>query len=188
MRPLNVNARLFFQKHCILIAVLIALLVLALFMTLGVATKENRNEKVDWLAAIVAAAAALLSLNQHAIEHDRARRKLFSSYNKRYNKMNEGLNEILAQSKQSTSAELRTEQKDKLFDYFNLCAEEYLSYSDGYVDERVWKAWCNGLLYYVDTDHRICTLFQKETEPECANISYYGLCMDVIRKNTQKQR
>jgi hypothetical protein len=34
---------------------------------------------------------------------------------------------------------------------FNLCAEEYFFYLQGYIHPEVWKAWENGMKYFLDT-------------------------------------
>jgi hypothetical protein len=57
-----------------------------------------------------------------------------------------------------------------LFDYFNLCGEEYLFYSQGYVYPEVWKAWFNGMEFF-RPNPRIRQLWNEELKTG----SYYGL-------------
>lgn len=167
MRPFNVRSSLFFQKH----SITIAFVVLVVFVALGLFIKSDTS----WLPAVVAAAAAFLSLNQQKIDHDRARRELFSFYNGRYNTLNEDLNQIFAEGMKDTPAKLEPDQKYKLFDYFNLCAEEHLSYCDGYVDEIVWKAWGRGMKEFLK-DKRIESLLREEI----IKGSYYGFDIDAL--------
>jgi hypothetical protein len=67
---------------------------------------------------------------------------LFEKFNARYDKLNEKLNAII---RRPNATPLGTEQKDTLYDYFNLCAEEHLFYVSGYIDEEVWQAWLRGM-------------------------------------------
>jgi hypothetical protein len=67
---------------------------------------------------------------------------------------------------------------DALNDYFNLCSEEYLYYLKGFIYPEVWKAWCNGMEYFLQ-DKRIGDCWVKE-EKNAA--SYYGLTRSEIRK------
>ena len=52
--------------------------------------------------------------------------ELFTKFNKRYGRLNEKLNEIVNDSSQ---AELSKDQIDTLYEYFNLCGEEYFYFN-----------------------------------------------------------
>jgi hypothetical protein len=69
-------------------------------------------------------------------------KELFTDFNHRYDDLKTYLNAIrFAAPKGSLSAV----QKEHLFSYFNLCAEEYLFYKAGYIDRDVWKSWKRGM-------------------------------------------
>ncbi len=90
--------------------------------------------------------------------------ELFEKFNRRYDKMNDDLNKILEKS------ELNEVDRLKLYDYFNLCGEEYLYYSRGYIFNEVWEAWQNGMKYFLKNE-QIYKLWKEEKETN----SYYGL-------------
>jgi len=68
--------------------------------------------------------------------------ELFRSFNERYDRLNEELSRIAADD---AAAELSVDDANRLMDYFNLCAEEYLFYTAGYIDEQVWQSWARGM-------------------------------------------
>lgn len=81
--------------------------------------------------------------------------------------MNEKLNEIIDAS---SSDKLTADEIKTLFDYFNLCGEEYLFFKRGYIDPVAWRAWHNGMRFFYKNP-RINAVWLRELE---AN-SYYGL-------------
>lgn len=98
--------------------------------------------------------------------------KLFTQFNSRYQVLNEKLEDI---RRDPTKPEV--EVRKVLNEYFNLCAEEYLFYSEGRIHPAAWRAWCRGMLYYLDKDH-IRTRFEED----CKVDSFYGLTFDIIQK------
>lgn len=103
-------------------------------------------------------------------------KEIFVEFNRRYDALNEKLNQIKELDKSLEK------EKDTLYDYFNLCGEEYFFYKHGYIYPEVWKAWCNGIDYYLK-DKRIGNLWLQEEATE----SYYGLTRNEISKHiTQK--
>ncbi len=102
--------------------------------------------------------------------------KFYQEFNSRYDQLNEDMNRIRAGSKEEALSE-----KDKfiLFDYFNLCSEEYLYYMRGYIYPEVWKAWCNGIYYFLKNE-KIRKLWEDE-EKNAA--SYYGLTLEEIESH-----
>jgi len=91
---------------------------------------------------------------------------LFEKFNARYDKLNEKLNAIISRP---IGSPLAAENITTLYDYFNLCAEEYLYYEAGYIDEKVWQAWLRGMSYFA-ADESVHRLWDKEIESG----SYYG--------------
>ncbi len=37
-----------------------------------------------------------------------------------------------------------------LYDYFNLCAEEFLFQEADYIDEKVWQSWLRGMAHFAE--------------------------------------
>src|ERR1043165_2380128 len=97
-------------------------------------------------------------------------KELFVEFNKRYDDLNEKLNRILLAP---TADRLAAEETEVLFDYFNLCAEEFLFYKAGYIDEEVWQSWRKGMGIFGENE-RIRQLWEKELKTE----SYYGFKLD----------
>ncbi len=60
-----------------------------------------------------------------------------------------------------------------LYDYFNLCAEEYMYFNAGCIDSRVWLAWINGMRHFAG-DPEILEIWNQELESD----SYYGFSLD----------
>ena len=82
--------------------------------------------------------------NQDVLFH-----QLFRDFNSRYSKVNFSLQELLEKSKDESytlqnlndDADLR----DKMMDYFNICAEELYWKKKGRIPDDVWNAWKIGM-------------------------------------------
>jgi len=55
--------------------------------------------------------------------------------------LNEELNRM---AREDPTAPLTSDNLDCLFDYFNLCGEEFLFYRKGYIYPEVWQSLGNG--------------------------------------------
>lgn len=93
-------------------------------------------------------------------------KELFVEFNSRYDKLNDELNSILTGPQ---GGELSEKERDRVFSYFNLCAEEYFFYRAGYIDEFVWQSWCRGMSVFFNNP-RIRNLW----DTDCKADSYYG--------------
>lgn len=128
---------------------------------------------VDW-EVIVSAVVAILSfvyfVQKQKLEETRLFEQLFREFNQRYDCLNESLNHILSKD---PDEELTRVEIDVLYNYFNLCGEEYQFFEQGYIYPEVWKAWCNGMKIFC-SDPRIKELWLKEMQTG----SYYGLRLD----------
>ena len=96
-------------------------------------------------------------------------RSLFKEFNERYDKMNNAISDIADKGDEN----LEDDERKILVDYFNLCAEEYLYFSKGYIDPKVWTAWYNGMKENVLKYPRIKKFWRIESKTE----SYYGLSL-----------
>ncbi len=127
------------------------------------------QEKLDWKLTITLVASIISSIyfvEKQKLEQMEFFIKLFTECNKRYDMLNENLNEILQENQQK---ELSSGQVDLLYNYFNLCAEEYLFYKEGFIYPEVWRSWGNGMRVFFK-DKRIMEIWQREERSG----SYYG--------------
>jgi hypothetical protein len=77
------------------------------------------------------------------MENDSFFKDLFHSFNDRYDKeMNDLINEL----RTDQNKVLNITEKNKIIDYFNLCAEEFLWKSKQRIPNDVWKAWRAGIM------------------------------------------
>jgi hypothetical protein len=141
-------------------------LVLSFFLS----AKESLPVTITLLTAVGGVTGFLYA--KHAQE-TQVFRELFCEFNARYDKLNGRLNEI---RNRPAGKPIEDADHGVLFDYFNLCAEEYLYASAGYIDPRVWRAWQNGMCYF-DEDPEIHDFWKRELQQD----SYYGFTLDCIR-------
>jgi len=99
-------------------------------------------------------------------------KELFIEFNRRYDEMNGRLAEIANSDVPSDPTTRQT-----VVDFFNLCAEEYLWFSEGYIHHDVWRSWCAGMICYFDREP-----FRTIWSEESATDSYYGLSLEQIRR------
>jgi len=88
--------------------------------------------------------------------------------------MNEGLNLIVSQP--DLSIDLTDAEVDTLYDYFNLCGEEYLFYQKGYIYPEVWASWVKGMNIFF-RNQRVNNLWLVEAKTS----SYYGLIIEKVK-------
>ncbi|QYJ96527.1 hypothetical protein K0J45_13385 [Shewanella alkalitolerans] len=110
---------------------------------------------------------AMYFVQKQKLEETKLFREIFAECNKRYDELNDKLNEIIRSSEES---ELTSDQKNLLDDYFNLCGEEYFYFQEGYIYPDVWESWMNGMKTIINTP-KIKRHWIKESESG----SYYGL-------------
>jgi hypothetical protein len=136
------------------------------------------SQKLDWklnLTLVGSIISSIYFVEKQKLEQMELFKELFTEFNRRYDGLNERLNQILVEDHKR---ELSTEQIDVLYDYFNLCGEEYLFYKQGFIYPEVWAAWYNGMTVF-GKNKRISELWQKEVKTD----SYYGLPFPVGEKD-----
>lgn len=106
--------------------------------------------------------------NQHLAEV-RLFRDLFKEFNEKYDGQNEKLNGIYCE-KLPDSTPFTSDQIDTLYNYFNLCGEEYLYFEKGFIYPEVWQSWKNGMKYFRQNPR-----VKKLWDEELGTGSYYGL-------------
>lgn len=97
---------------------------------------------------------------------------LFRDFNDRYDALNDGLNGLL---RKDGSLVLTAENTQLLYDYFNLCAEEYLYFKSGYIDIEVWQSWVKGMKFFASRSE-----VRRVWEAELQSGSYYGFTLALI--------
>lgn len=132
-----------------------------------------------WLQILTGTGATILGfcyfVQQQKLAETELFHSLFSTFNARYNEMNGSLADILG-----TEGEITSSEKKKIVDYFNLCAEEYLFYKEGYIHPEAWTSWCRGMLWYLRR-RAFRNVWNEEVETE----SFYGLTLDEIQKGAK---
>jgi hypothetical protein len=131
------------------------------------------NQQLRLFVAVIGGFGGFIGFqySQH-LQETQLFKQLFTEFNRRYDAMNEHLEAI---RRRPAGAQLKPEEHRKLVDYLNLCAEEYLFYRSGYIDEDVWKTWARGMLYFAQ-DAEIRGLWEQELQME----SYYGFSLSEL--------
>jgi len=106
--------------------------------------------------------------------------ELLIKFNQRYDGMNEKLNAIVKANK--ADQDFDDNEIFTLYDYFNLCGEEFLFYQRGYIYPEVWRSWVAGMKFYHD-DKRIQRLWAEELSSQ----SYYGLDISTEIKQLSRK-
>jgi hypothetical protein len=148
-------------------------LILCVFTNAGVFLLHIVEPSVGLFLTVTGAVAGLVHFlyAQHNQDTDRFI-KLFQGFNIRYDILNGQLNNLLLRR-----GDLLLSDEDKLvlFDYFNLCAEEYLFFKAGYLDKVVWSAWLKGMSFFAKNAN-VRILWEAEIELG----SYYGFTLKLI--------
>jgi hypothetical protein len=157
--------RRFFFKHCWWVALLLAI-------ALGGAVLRSRLPDRGALAGgLVAIAIGFCYFaHQQKLAEVTLFKQLFTEFNARYDRMNGRLAKI-----EKLQGPLQAGPRQVVVDYFNLCAEEYLFYREGYIPPEVWRAWCRGMLYYIEREP-FASIWAEEYINDC----YYGLTTSAI--------
>jgi hypothetical protein len=119
-----------------------------------------------------------ISILKLSIENDRIFRELFIDFNNKYSGK---LNDIFNRLRTNSNYQLKSKDKLKIIDYFNLCSEEYLWYERGRVPRKVWEAWEAGILENLSIP-TVKQIFIEDTETERKRKSYYGFVEEIMKK------
>lgn len=161
------TTRQFIFKHSLWIG-----LVLGCF-TGGVAYCLGGEDRVSLVGAAIAGTIGFFYfVQQQNLAETQLFHQLFTAFNARYDKLNGPLALI------PISADpLSDSNRSLIVDYFNLCAEEYLFYKQGYIHPDVWRSWCRGMRWYT-TRHPFKDIWHDEVKIE----SFYGLSLTAIEQ------
>lgn len=113
------------------------------------------KDYLDFISTVVIGGVGLaitIIYNKHTrqIAQDQIFKELFTSFNARYDNLNNVLYEILEKCPQyidytSLPLDQLLKYKRAMNDYFILCAEEFFWYKKGRIDEKVWRSWQIGM-------------------------------------------
>lgn len=144
-----------------------------LSIAIGLAVYFLLDKKVEITITIIAGGFTFaFGLRQFQMENDRIFKELFIAFNEKYdNKFNDKLNKIAFEHSEERPYILSEEEKKLVIDYLNLCAEEYLWYTKGRIDDNVWSAWEIGILYFTS----LKPIADVVTSEQGVRGSYYGL-------------
>lgn len=145
----------------------------AIFVLVGFYFLPDNIQSPQLLLSTIGGVAAFFHFlySQHNNNTDRFI-NLFRDFNARYDDLNDQLNVITTSQ---NGPLIEGERLQTLYDYFNLCAEEYLYYKGGYIDEDVWEAWLKGMRYFA-SNTEIRRIWQRELERG----SYYGFSLKLL--------
>ena len=133
----------------------------------------------DWklfLPVIGGGVSLIYVIKKQQLEEAKLFKELFVQFNATYDDLNEKLNQIKSQES------ISPEDRNTLYDYFNLCGEEYLFYQQGYIYPEVWKSWVLGMKIFYDSD-----LIRPIWISELKSGSYYGLDIEREIKRINKR-
>jgi hypothetical protein len=136
------------------------------------------QQDLDWklVATFIGSIiSSVFFIQKQRLEELRLFNELYTTFNSRYDALNESLNEI---GRGDSQKDLEPGELDTLYNYFNLCGEEYFYYKQGYIYPEVWKAWRNGMKIFYKNDR-----IKKEWANELKNDSYYGFQLSELEKN-----
>lgn len=161
----------------------------------------NQVEFRAWVAIIAGLITLLFAFMRQKHNDMSVFFQLFEKYNQRYDELNDYMNtihsilndtELIEQNPRikpfgligrKCSRELAPRLHDEsgvknvLDDYLNLCAEEYLAYSNGYIPPQIIEYWYNGMKVFFNND-----LIRQYFREELKSDSYYQFKTFALEK------
>lgn len=126
------------------------------------------------LGSVGVALTLYYSHHSKQIARDAMMKELFTDFNRRYDELNDDLQFIhdhYRTTEELQKAENYTHLKNRIIDFFNICAEEYFWYQKGRIDKNVWMSWNAGMKFWYRVP-AIKDLWIEETKEEGLT-SYY---------------
>jgi hypothetical protein len=90
--------------------------------------------------------------------------QLFAAFNARYDALDAALNRIVEDGDGTAAANFTPEEREHLYRYFNLCAEEHFFFTQGLVHPTVWETWLAGMRWYYGRSERVRRLWAYELD------------------------
>ena len=163
--PLRLSRKAYYP---LLVGVAFFLVVLAIHL---VVPEAKRAE--SFVSAIVVTAGFAYFLYAQHLQETKLFSDLFRQFNQRYDSLNAALNTILELPHNHL---LTQAERQCLYDYFNLCAEEHMYFVAGYIDLQAWNSWKNGMKVYA-RHPAIRSLWLEELKTG----SYYSFSLDELK-------
>ncbi|MFG6686237.1 hypothetical protein ACGK9U_06625 [Mariniflexile sp. HNIBRBA6329] len=120
-----------------------------------------------------------LGLTKIFLEDDKFFKELYLDFNLRYDKLNAKLYEITKKKKEID--ELSFKEKNIIYDYFNLCAEEYFWFKKNRIDKDVWNSWKNGMDFWY-RKNVIKAMWKQELESGSKKSYYMSSKEDLFKQ------
>lgn len=116
--------------------------------------------------------------------------QLFRDFNSRYSEVNFSLQNLLENSlnENYTLQDLNNDSvlRDKIIDYFNICAEELYWRNKGRIPDDVWRAWEIGMNYWYEEIPILRELWKEEISGDGYK-SYYLKEVDHLFGDLKKE-
>ena len=136
------------------------------------------GQRTSLVGSIIAAALGFCYFaQQQKLAEMRLFKELFTEFNRRYDDLNDRLRQIAISDIPPDETARQT-----IVDYYNLCGEQYLFFTEGYIHREAWRSWCAGMLCYFEREP-----FRSVWDEESATNSYYGLSVDAILRDANKR-
>lgn len=159
---------LLFKYYGVITAAVLVLVIILIYL---------KGNTVDWKIVVTLISVAFsftYFVQKQKLEEMKLFKELYGEFNARYDDLNESLNRIL---RDKSGKKLEPDELDILYNYFNLCGEEYFYYRQGYIYPKVWKAWRNGMKIFYANER-----IRKTWADELKNDSYYGFQLSELEK------
>ena len=118
----------------------------------------------------------IFNRSQSKIAKHRLQKDLFGEFNRRYDALNGHLEKITKYDSLEHLMDKKPNKypflRNKLNDYFNLCAEEYYWYKNGRIDKDLWQSWEVGMNAWYN-NHAIIREAWKEEYDSFGYHSFY---------------
>ena len=119
-----------------------------------------------FIGLIGVAITAYYARHTKKLAHEQMLKQLFTEFNLRYDKLNDYLVEVEKHYKTLellNQAPNSSELKQKVIDYFSLCAEEFYWYKHKKrIDKLLWDAWQTGMNYWYNNVPVVRELWENE--------------------------
>lgn len=194
---------------------IIVLCIISVFIIPNIFCFSNNVKILEISLGIIAPLiSAIFILFKYKLEKKKIFHDLFSYFNARYDKLNENMNRIkdgksiiidkypfginkLDERFDADRIEIKYITTNIIYDYLNLCAEEYFWMGQGTIHKVTWDAWEKGMNYFLSC-HEVIEVVNKELKiikiedkknEIIINDSYYGfLFSDVVNKALEKHK
>ena len=148
--------------------------ILLFILFLGIISLAESEKRWNMaISGITILITSFFFIQKQRIEELRLFHDIFKEFNERYNKLNDALNRIFDAKE---DAPISPDERGTLYDYFNLCGEEYFYYKQGHIYSEVWTSWINGMNYFYGNSR-----IGKIWDDELGQNSYYGFNKKLLK-------